>query len=106
MLTVCRGLSKAIEQNMAEVKHGIMTVQTTMKTIHQQIRCDIETRALDWLSEFQSEKKHNDVRSQRLPDTGTWLLEKDEFRRWCDLKVATNVLWCHGIPGAGKTVIS
>jgi SpoVK/Ycf46/Vps4 family AAA+-type ATPase len=60
---------------------------------------------LIWLSTFEYQKKHTDVCARRLADTGQWLLEREEFRNWLDPQ-SNNVLWCHGIPGAGKTVLS
>ena len=43
------------------------------------------------------QKKHE-------PATGDWLLELNEFKEWRDRN--SGVLWLHGIPGAGKTVLS
>ena len=60
---------------------------------------------LRWLSTFEHQKKHQDVCARRLADTGQWLLNRGEFRAWRD-DPQSNVLWCHGIPGAGKTVLS
>jgi hypothetical protein len=59
-----------------------------------------------WLSTFEYQRKHNDVCARRFPGTGQWLLERDEFLNWRDDPQSSNVLWCHGIPGAGKTVLS
>ena len=36
--------------------------------------------------------------------TGAWLLQTDSFRLWESSKKA--ILWCPGIPGAGKTYLS
>ncbi|KAL2786365.1 purine and uridine phosphorylase [Aspergillus keveii] len=40
---------------------------------------------------------------QRKMGTGLWLLETTEFREW---KAKKGVLYCPGIPGAGKTIFS
>jgi ankyrin repeat domain-containing protein 50 len=61
---------------------------------------------LRWLSDFEPQKKHKDVRARRLEDTGQWLLDREEFRIWRDDPQPNSILWCHGIPGAGKTVLS
>ena len=48
---------------------------------------------------------HGDVSSRQAHGTGQWLLESNEFESW--LGSVTNVtLWCRGIPGAGKTVLT
>lgn len=91
---------------MADLKTGLLNIQGAVESLRTQVRDDSELRILEWLSRSQSEKKHNDVFSQRIPGTGTWLLEKEEFLKWCDLRRDASVLWCHGIPGVGKTVLS
>ncbi|KAL9064863.1 MAG: hypothetical protein Q9161_008605 [Pseudevernia consocians] len=44
---------------------------------------------------------------QEHPDTGRWILEVGQLKRWMD-PLATDVLilWVNGIPGAGKTVVA
>ncbi len=48
--------------------------------------------------------KQNDVLSRRHKDTGAWFLDSPEFRNW--LTSPAKTLFCHGIPGAGKTVLA
>jgi hypothetical protein len=62
---------------------------------------------LEWLSVVKHEEKHHDVRVRRMNDTGDWLLQNGEFQRWRDEpKPRLNVLWCYGIQGSGKVIIS
>lgn len=62
---------------------------------------------LEWLSVVKHEEKHYDVRVRRMNDTGDWLLQNGEFRRWRDEpKPRANVLWCYGIQGSGKVIVS
>jgi len=35
-----------------------------------------------------------------------WLLDLDLYRQWADPKSSTNVLWIHGKPGSGKSVLA
>ncbi|KAF8421789.1 hypothetical protein EV426DRAFT_188790 [Tirmania nivea] len=67
-----------------------------------------DEQLLQLLSPLEPLKRHADVRSIRLENTGTWLLELEYFRKWCDVQ-STNgserILCCYGIPGAGKTLI-
>ncbi|KFY91029.1 hypothetical protein V498_05706, partial [Pseudogymnoascus sp. VKM F-4517 (FW-2822)] len=46
----------------------------------------------------------SDFISRREAGTGQWLLESVEFQAW--LKTGQQVLFCPGIPGAGKTILS
>ena len=48
---------------------------------------------------------HADISSRRAKGTGQWLLECPEYHLWRS-KISSSVMWCPGIPGAGKTVLS
>ena len=62
-----------------------------------------EDRAiLKWLNPGFSISQE-DVLSRRHPGTGSWLLEHETFKAW--VKHTGSILWCPGIPGAGKTVL-
>ena len=50
-------------------------------------------------------KRHQDVKSLRAENTGTWLLKLERFCKWRDDTAKENVFCCYGIPGAGKTVL-
>jgi len=61
---------------------------------------------LSWLSISEPHAKHQDIRSGRFEETGTWILRAAEFRAWSVGGTdVPRVLACYGIPGAGKTVI-
>ncbi|RPA71970.1 hypothetical protein BJ508DRAFT_232015, partial [Ascobolus immersus RN42] len=65
-----------------------------------------QLRILDWLTQNSVSYgvQHSDFLERRLPGTGQWLFEMEEFKRWHDGEIRT--LLCHGIPGAGKTMIT
>lgn len=46
---------------------------------------------------------HNAARALHDEHTGIWLNKHSKYRDWLELK--TRLLWFHGIPGAGKTVL-
>jgi len=48
--------------------------------------------------------KHDTVIDQCTPGTGQWFLDSTKFRDWCTGQ--GQVLWCPGIPGAGKTCMA
>ena len=64
-------------------------------------------KLVELLSPLQSLKRHQDVRSQRLDNTGDWLLQHDRFCLWRDggSNMGSGTLFCYGIPGAGKTIL-
>jgi Cdc6-like AAA superfamily ATPase len=59
---------------------------------------------LDWLSSVDYAAQQSDFISRRQAGTGQWLLDSTEFQEW--LKTDKNTLFCPGIPGAGKTIIT
>ncbi|KAL4865593.1 hypothetical protein BDV12DRAFT_200003 [Aspergillus spectabilis] len=60
---------------------------------------------LDWITSPEQEQRHTFVTGSRVKGTGSWLLENPEFTEWRDHLGTSNVLWCYGLQGAGKTVL-
>ncbi|CAJ0548883.1 Ff.00g024960.m01.CDS01 [Fusarium sp. VM40] len=58
-------------------------------------------KIISWISPISFHAKHIDILERVEPGTGTWLIEHDTVQGW--LRGDINVLWCPGIPGAGKT---
>ena len=48
--------------------------------------------------------QQNDFISRRQEGTGQWLLESAEFQNW--LGAGRKTLFCPGMPGAGKTILT
>ncbi|CAD0018639.1 unnamed protein product [Aureobasidium pullulans] len=59
---------------------------------------------LNWLTPMDYALQHNDFAGRREPGTGQWLLDSSEFQTW--LAVAGRMLYCPGMPGAGKTMLT
>ncbi|KAK1585471.1 uncharacterized protein LY79DRAFT_268892 [Colletotrichum navitas] len=73
--------------------------------------CDPKSNPVEWLRHVSKpldfEKTHAESFriAQRTPKAGRWFLKSTEFKeQWCDGSLRK--LWCHGIPGTGKTVLS
>lgn len=63
-------------------------------------------KILDWISTFGNESKHNAIRMPRVAETGEWLTDTEEFMTWRNGMKSPSVLWCHGIQGSGKSVMT
>ncbi|KAJ7584563.1 hypothetical protein C8J56DRAFT_789897, partial [Mycena floridula] len=59
---------------------------------------------LDWLSTLDFQVTQMETFAKHATGTGDWFLKKQEFIDWKAGK--TKLLWCPGIPGAGKTILS
>lgn len=72
------------------------------------IRSRLDTRAdrdiLDWLTQIDYGPQQSDYLKRRQPGTGQWLLDSEEFHCW--LSASSQTLFCPGIPGAGKTILT
>jgi predicted ATPase len=59
---------------------------------------------LDWFTPIDYATQQSDFIRRRHEGTGEWLLKSSEFREWVNQNMQT--LFCPGIPGAGKTMIT
>lgn len=59
---------------------------------------------LDWLTDIGFGPQHSLHRDKQQPGTGKWFLDSAEYQTWRDKDV--RVLFCQGIQGAGKTILS
>jgi Cdc6-like AAA superfamily ATPase len=57
---------------------------------------------LDWLSPLPYAQLHADIRSDRIQDTGQWLMQTYRFRGW-RYSTTSSLFWLQGLPGCGKT---
>ena len=61
-------------------------------------------KILDWLSSADDGAQHSDYISARGSGTGQLLLDSSEFKEW--LHGTHLTLYCKGIPGSGKTMMT
>ncbi|RYP53496.1 hypothetical protein DL768_001533 [Monosporascus sp. mg162] len=59
---------------------------------------------LNWLTSIDYAPQQSDFINRRQAGTGQWLLDSEEFRTWVEAEKQT--LFCPGIPGAGKTILT
>ena len=66
---------------------------------------DQERRTItDWLTSTDFSAQQTDFISRRQEGTGQWLLDSEEYKKWNNENGQS--LFCPGIPGAGKTIIT
>ena len=63
-----------------------------------------DLNVLKWLTPIDYATQQSDHISRRQPGTGQWLLDSAEYQEWLDSPGKT--LFCPGIPGAGKTILT
>ncbi|KAJ7108251.1 ankyrin repeat-containing domain protein [Mycena epipterygia] len=71
---------------------------------HRQNDAVEHKKILDWITPLNFFQRQADIFSVWQVGTGEWLLSDPQFKSW--ESGTEQVLWCRGIPGAGKTVLS
>ncbi|KAJ7706636.1 hypothetical protein B0H14DRAFT_3026059, partial [Mycena olivaceomarginata] len=69
----------------------------------QQMNSTERTQIIAWLSPINFFLQQADISQSQQKGTGKWLFTDPHFQQWESGSGKT--LWCHGIPGAGKTVL-
>lgn len=82
---------------ISDVQDG---VHKLLDTHHQRKHQHI----LDWLTQVNYAPLQSDFLRKRQPQTGQWLLDSTAFQDW--IKMSKQTLFCPGIPGAGKTILT
>ena len=83
--------------------NGLRTQDNVVKLVRHQEDQGRQT-VLNWITEIDYAPQLNDFLSRRQAGTGQWLLDSTEYQRWVETKDQT--LFCPGIPGAGKTILT
>ena len=91
-------LTAAVHEDLNHIRRDISKIRSDHRI---QRRGKIVAR----LSTIDFKATHRDVSTSRTEGTGQWLLDSVEFGGWLNSS-SNDILWCHGIPGAGKTIIS
>ena len=63
-----------------------------------------DVEILNWLTDINYGSQQTDYIGRRQVETGQWLLDSSEFKAWVENNNQT--LFCPGIPGAGKTILT
>ncbi|KAL6408433.1 ankyrin repeat-containing domain [Ilyonectria robusta] len=82
---------------------GDVDVNNTARLIQHVEDRELRT-VLTWLCPVDYGVQQSDLIVRRQPHTGEWLLNSQEFQQWLETPGAT--LFCPGIPGAGKTMMT
>ncbi|KIW35343.1 uncharacterized protein PV07_02044 [Cladophialophora immunda] len=57
-----------------------------------------------WICPLNFDTKQDDFFKRHQEGTGEWLLQSHAFKDW--MNATGKILWCSGLPGAGKTIIT
>ncbi|CAG7556443.1 unnamed protein product [Fusarium equiseti] len=63
-----------------------------------------ENTILQWLTTLEYGLEQSQILSLRQSGTGNWFFDRKEFKDW--MSASKQILFCEGIPGAGKTILT
>ncbi|RYP45026.1 hypothetical protein DL768_008576 [Monosporascus sp. mg162] len=89
--------AKDVISHVVEIKRDIGQILSSL-TRHEDLK------VLDWLTPIDYGPQQTDYLRRREPGTGQWLLNCEQYQIW--LKEMNETLFCTGIPGAGKTILT
>ncbi|KAF3927237.1 hypothetical protein ABW20_dc0107143 [Dactylellina cionopaga] len=95
---------KRVGEIVSTVLEAVSKTQADVEDIKSKWDRKEDLEILNWLTPVDYTLQQNDHINRRQPGTGQWLLESAEFNTWVENKSRT--LFCPGIPGAGKTILS
>lgn len=81
-----------------------MTVQNYVEKVEGKLDRKEDAEVLKWLTNIDYGPQQSDNLQRRQPGTGQWLLDSTEYSTW--LNTDKQTLFCPGIPGAGKTILT
>lgn len=82
-----------------------MTIISAATTETQQLLKNKEdTNVLNWVSPNDYGSEQNEALKRWHPETCRWFLSSQQYQTWLEAQGRT--LYCPGIPGAGKTIMS
>jgi hypothetical protein len=94
-------------QNLEDTSlHLTNAVEHHNRLMQDKSRAELRESVLSWISDIDHDQKHSSVRRPRVAGTCSWLLEQPAFIQWRNGTTSSNVLWCHGIQGSGKSVLT
>ncbi|KAI8956746.1 ankyrin [Daldinia sp. FL1419] len=93
----------SVALNRAHLKVGLETRANIQHINHALRTAELES-ALKWISTLDYRASQRESQRQRLAGTGAWFLNTPQVRGWSECR--TTAVWCHGLPGVGKTVLA
>ena len=100
-------LTLAVKDSMAEgftsMNNGLNVLSSEMDKMQMASQSRNDDAILDWLSVQTFSERQTEIYKNMTPGTCEWLLDTQEFPHF-EMTRGT-VLWCSGMPGAGKTVL-
>ncbi|UKZ49064.1 hypothetical protein TrVGV298_003303 [Trichoderma virens] len=81
----------------SDISEGISGILQKQKSEHRE-------EVLNWLTPTNYASQQHDYFRIWQPGTGNWFIDSTQYQAWCN--TPGELLFCQGIPGAGKTILA
>ncbi|UKZ53658.1 hypothetical protein TrVGV298_007455 [Trichoderma virens] len=95
---------RTVKDILGDVHTSVSATRLDVSNIKSNLDNDMNLQILDWITSIDYGPQQSDFFNRRQPETGQWLLDSTEYRAWLGTEKQT--LFCPGIPGAGKTILT
>ncbi|RAO66282.1 uncharacterized protein BHQ10_002294 [Talaromyces amestolkiae] len=93
-----------MEGLLADIQERVSGIARKADEIIRHQHGQEEEKILEWLTPTNYAPQQNDLIRKRQSGTGQWLLDSAQYQNWLETNKQT--LFCPGIPGSGKTIIT
>ncbi|KAH7165318.1 vegetative incompatibility protein het-e-1 [Dactylonectria macrodidyma] len=97
--TLLLAMTGDMMHDIKEIRSGVQRVEDTLTDTQRQ---DI----IRWIERTNPSALHNAAFRKHETHTCTWILQTPEWKSWINTAQSMRLLWIHGIPGSGKTVLA
>lgn len=96
--------TEAVKDDTAFIRTHVLTAESRFDVVRQDQDRARHEKLMGWISPTEFPTQQSDYIARRQEGTGQWFLDAPEFTKW--LHEPRETLFCPGIPGAGKTMMS
>jgi hypothetical protein len=89
---------------LGEITTDVKKIRSKINQVHDQLDDDKRRKICDWIELTNPSTIHHRARRNHENNTCRWIHRVGQWNDWLSLQ--RRLIWLHGIPGAGKTVLA
>lgn len=89
---------------LGEVTSDVKEIKSNVERIHDHLTDTERRKMCDWIEHTNPTTIHHQSCKNHEEHTCQWIHRVEQWRDW--LRLQRRLIWIHGIPGAGKTVLA
>ncbi|RPA71142.1 hypothetical protein BJ508DRAFT_232451 [Ascobolus immersus RN42] len=99
---------KGLQDSMDKLKEDQQVLHAIKRSLTLKEETERRKEIENWLGSLDYSTIQQEKVEKRAPGTGEWILEEPNYVAWKSRASESNkkVLWCHGVPGVGKSFIT